>query len=146
MNCPYPELVEILDPSPSLRLKCRICGQRWSPELAAAGRVGKDGWLCPKGCTKIAVKERFYPLLTTLLVDESDTIKLAYEHFRQLDLNYMLLDKERQTYVKSRGLDLSDELKAGMKKLHEETIRALECDIKVSLNFVRRLKEEKGQP
>jgi hypothetical protein len=41
--------VEILDPK-GILLKCVNCGQQWSPNLLAGGRLPKNYWHCPNNC------------------------------------------------------------------------------------------------
>lgn len=32
------------------RLKCKKCGQVWSPMIQTGGRMPKNYWRCPNGC------------------------------------------------------------------------------------------------
>jgi hypothetical protein len=41
--------VEILD-SQKLLLKCKKCGQTWSPNALPGGRMPNGYWKCPYGC------------------------------------------------------------------------------------------------
>lgn len=41
--------VELLDRATVL-LRCRECGQRWSPSLQRGGRLPRGYWQCPRGC------------------------------------------------------------------------------------------------
>jgi hypothetical protein len=41
--------VEIIDED-SLLLRCEQCGQIWSPNLGAGGRLPHGYWRCPNGC------------------------------------------------------------------------------------------------
>ncbi len=34
----------------NLVLQCKICGQTWTPELDAFGKLPFDYWLCPRTC------------------------------------------------------------------------------------------------
>jgi len=40
--------VELLEKS--ILLKCKTCGQTWSPNLLTGGRLPRGYWKCPKGC------------------------------------------------------------------------------------------------
>ena len=31
-------------------LRCKTCGQEWSPNLIEGGRLPSGWWHCPKGC------------------------------------------------------------------------------------------------
>lgn len=33
-----------------LVLECRNCGERWEPQLDAAGKLPYDFWICPARC------------------------------------------------------------------------------------------------
>lgn len=41
--------IELVDPS-SVRLRCRDCGQLWSPNLGTGGQLPRGWWRCPNGC------------------------------------------------------------------------------------------------
>jgi hypothetical protein len=41
--------VEILDKS-KVHLSCNNCGQGWSPNILAGGRLPRGYWKCPNGC------------------------------------------------------------------------------------------------
>jgi len=41
--------VEILD-AQGIRLRCKSCGQVWSPDLEGRKRLPQGYWHCPKGC------------------------------------------------------------------------------------------------
>ncbi len=34
----------------NVRLECKTCGGKWSPNLQEGGRLPKDWWKCPNGC------------------------------------------------------------------------------------------------
>lgn len=46
--------VELLDRS-RMVLRCRECGQRWSPNVQPGGRLPRGYWRCPRGCNQPAV-------------------------------------------------------------------------------------------
>ncbi len=35
-----------------LVLQCRACGEQWSPQLDAGGKLPFDYWLCPANCNQ----------------------------------------------------------------------------------------------
>ncbi len=41
--------IEILDKREPI-LQCNSCGQTWSPQLDANGKLPFDYWLCPRTC------------------------------------------------------------------------------------------------
>ncbi len=41
--------VEVVDESRIL-LRCMTCGQTWSPDLQAHGKLPRGYWKCPNGC------------------------------------------------------------------------------------------------
>ena len=52
-HCSEPELskvaVEIVDRH-SMWFECKVCGEIWSPNLGAGGRLPRGYWRCPTGC------------------------------------------------------------------------------------------------
>ncbi|MCK4526157.1 hypothetical protein KAW18_02200 [candidate division WOR-3 bacterium] len=46
-----PGIVEIID-SKSPVFRCKVCGQRWSPNIKpdSGGRFYGGAWQCPNGC------------------------------------------------------------------------------------------------
>jgi hypothetical protein len=41
--------VNLLDKE-KIRLECKKCGERWSPNLKEGGRLARGWWKCPNGC------------------------------------------------------------------------------------------------
>ncbi|MGD0464658.1 MAG: hypothetical protein ABSB74_19410 [Tepidisphaeraceae bacterium] len=42
--------VELIDLAERIRLKCRECGQVWSPNVQPGGKLPRLYWQCPNGC------------------------------------------------------------------------------------------------
>jgi len=54
-RCSERELKKVgieFEDSHSVHLKCKKCGQRWSPNLQEGGRLPRGYWKCPNGCNE----------------------------------------------------------------------------------------------
>jgi len=51
----YSNFTECIDPG-GILLKCKICGQVWSPNLRPGGRLPRGSFICPNNCTKKELK------------------------------------------------------------------------------------------
>lgn len=43
--------VDVVD-SHSVRLRCQVCAQAWSPNLRSSGRLPRLYYRCPNGCNE----------------------------------------------------------------------------------------------
>jgi len=48
--------VDVIDPTHGT-LRCKTCGQMWSPLLGRGGRVRRGGLICPNGCNRVIEKQ-----------------------------------------------------------------------------------------
>jgi len=41
--------VQIVDPT-KMTLQCKVCGQKWHPDIRKGGNLPSGYWKCPSGC------------------------------------------------------------------------------------------------
>ena len=61
--------IEISDES-SFTLKCKICGEIWTPETENRQRLPKGYWKCPKGCNEKLANDEEDKRLKVIIVDD----------------------------------------------------------------------------